>query len=100
MSTVNYTQYLNDLYGTKSTPIKVSTSFHGQMNQIKRLLKNDKTALISSLMEYMVHAGTVPMSFDSDNSNTNKAIVNWQENVNKGLNIDIPRGLRSFTDCK
>jgi len=98
MSTVNYTQYLNDLFNMKSTPIKVSTSFHGQMNQIKRLMKNDKTALISSLTEYMVHAGTVPIYFDDENPNTNKAIVNWQENVNKGLNIDIPRGLRSFTE--
>lgn len=98
MSTVNYTRYLNDLYNLTSTPIKVSTSFHGQMAQINKLFKNDKTALISSLTEYMVHSATVPMSFDADNSNTNKAITNWQQNVNQGLSVDIPRGLRSFTE--
>ena len=100
MASVIQTYYdkLFDLMLSPTGKIRINDTFHGQMNQIERLLKNDKTGLISTLLEYMVHAGTVNIDFNSSNSNLNKLFLNWKENVNADLNLDIPRGLRGFTE--
>jgi len=97
MSTYNYTDVIDSLYSVSSN-IKVKSTFHGQMAQIKKLLANDKTALISSISEYMVHSGTVDINFDATNTNLTKLFAEWKENVNANLSMDIPRGLRSFTE--
>jgi cation transport regulator ChaB len=93
-----YYQKLMDLMFTPTGKIKVSDTFHGQMQQINLLLKNDKTALISSLIEFMVHAASVDINFNTTNISLNKLFEEWKNNVNADLNLDIPRGLRGFTE--
>ena len=94
-------QYYNQLFDLMLSPtgkIKVNDTFHGQMQQINRLLENDQTGLVSTLLEFMVHAGTVDVNFNSDNPKLSKLFDEWKENVNADLNLDIPRGLRGFTE--
>ena len=100
MSTVmeQYYEKLFDLMLSSTGKIKVRKTFHGQMGQIKTLLGNDKTGLISTLIDFMIHASNVDINFNSTNSNINKLLANWKDNVNTNLNIDIPRGLRSFAE--
>lgn len=93
-----YYDRLFDLMLTPTGKIKVRDTFHGQMQQINGLLANDKTGLISTILEYMVHAGTVDVNFNASNSNLTKLFDNWKENLNADLNLDIPRGLRGFTE--
>ena len=93
-----YYQKLFDLMLSPTGKIKVNDTFHGQMQQIERLLANDQTGLVSSLLEFMIHAGTVDIDFNSDNPKLGELFDNWKENVNADLNLDIPRGLRGFTE--
>ena len=100
MSTV-VEQYYNKLFDQMLSPtgkIKVANTFHNQMKQINSLLSNDKTALISTILEYMIHAGTVDINFNASNSNLTKLFESWKNNVNSDLNLDIPSGLRGFTE--
>ncbi len=92
-----YQKYFDLAFSTRGN-IAVSKNFRGQVSQINKILKNDTTAMISSILGYMVEAGTVEINFDTPNTNMNTALTNWKKNVNMGLNIDIPRGLRSFTE--
>lgn len=78
--------------------VAVATDFHGRMTQINNILGNDKTALISTILEFMVGSGTVDININTDNSQLTKALKDWKANVNKNINIDIPKGLRSFTE--
>ena len=78
--------------------IKVRSDFYGQMNQINKVLNNDYTALISSLLEFQIEACNVPLTFDTDNENYTNVFNQWQKDINIDLNIDIPQGLRSFTE--
>jgi len=93
-----YYEKLLNLMFSPSGKIRVDSDFHGQMGQINALLKNDTTALIARIIEFMVQSANVNFSFDSNNANLNKVVTDWAVNVNKGLNIDIPKGLRNFTE--
>ena len=93
-----YYSKLFDLMLTPSGKIRVEDTFHGQMRQINKLLENDKTGLISTLLEFMVHAGTVDINFNASNSKLTELFKDWKDNVNADLNLDIPRGLRGFTE--
>jgi len=94
-------QYYDKLFDIMLSPtgkIKVNDTFHGQMGQINGLLENDKTGLVSTILEFMVHASTVDVNFNTKNDNLTKLFNTWKENVNADLNLDIPRGLRGFTE--
>lgn len=79
-----------------SNQIKVEPTFKGQMGQINQLLKNDRTAIISPILDFMIRAANTTIEFDASRSSLKKLFDDWQKNVNKNLNIDIPKGLRSF----
>ncbi len=100
MSTVmeQYYEKLFDLMLSPTGKIKVNKTFHKQMGQIKTLLGNDKTGLVSTLIDFMIHASNVDITFNSSNPKMNKLLANWKDNVNANLSIDIPRGLRSFAE--
>ena len=94
-----YYQKLFDLFLVNGTrKIEVKSDFHGQMEQINYILNNDPTGLITTVLEYMVHSATIDINFNAKNPKLTKVLTNWKENVNKDLNIDTPRGLRSFTE--
>jgi len=78
--------------------VTVADGFHKRMKQIKELMANDHTAMIVTILDYMNRAGNVPLTFTAPNGNLTNLIENWKNNVNRGLNIDIPRGLRAFTE--
>jgi len=91
-------QTLIDLLYAPAQKIKVETEFHKQVSQVKSILNDDRTSFISSILEFMIHAGNVPINVKTKNTNLDKIYDNWQRNVNTGLNLDIPRGMRSLTE--
>ena len=93
-----YYQKLFDLSLARIMPLNVPKDFHGQMTQIIDLYKNDVTGLVLPVTDYMVHAATVSINVQTENSNLTKIYHQWMKDVNKNLNIDIPEGLRSFTE--
>lgn len=77
--------------------VKVKEDFKGQMAQIKQVTKNDKSGLITTILDFMIHSATVPFTFETGNSNFNNILENWKKNINKDVSPDIPRGIRSLT---
>lgn len=93
-----YYQQLFDALKSPSTRSKVATTFHAQVIQVSRFLKNDVTSMISTIVDFMVQSATVPIKFESKDSKLNTTFTKWQKNVNAEVNIDIPRGFRSLTE--
>lgn len=94
-----YYQKLFDLMlsGTGSK-ISVPRGFHERVRKVDTLLENDYTGIVSTIINFMVQAATVDIDFNTGNSNLDKTLKYWKENVNKNVAIDIPSGLRSFTE--
>jgi cation transport regulator ChaB len=90
-------QFMDTVF-SPSNKIKVATNFKGQMGQIKKMLKNDTTGMISTIQDFMIKSATVDINFEASNANLTNLFTDWSKNVNKGLNIDIPSGLRGFTE--
>lgn len=78
--------------------INVSKEFKGQVTQIDKLLSNDKTGLVSTIVDFMTHSSTVDMKIETKNDTLNTALKNWQtKSLNRNVNIDIPAGLRELS---
>lgn len=93
-----YYQKLLELMLTGSGKIRVPSKFHDQVKAIDVLLKNDKTAIVSTIYEYMVQSASVDINFTSTNEKVNNLFFDLDKNLNSNVNIDIPRGIRSFTE--
>lgn len=93
-----YYQKLLELMLTGSGKISVPKDFHSQIKLIDNLLKNDKSAIVSTIYEFMVNTATVDINFTSKNETMNNLLKDLKENINSNINIDIPRGLRTFTE--
>ena len=93
-----YYNKLMELMFQPSGKIKVADTFHNQMKQINTLLNNDRTGLVSSILDFMIQSGTVDINFNASNKNLTSLFSDWKQNVNADLNLDIPRGLRGFTE--
>ncbi len=78
--------------------ITVKSNFPDQVEQIDLLLGNDKTGLVSTIIDIMVHSSTVDIKIETENETLNKFLQNWQKNIlNRNVNIDIPGGLRALS---
>ena len=93
-----YYNKLMELMFQPSGKIKVASTFHKQMEQINSLLGNDRTGLVSSILDFMIQSGTVDVNFNASNKNLTKLFSEWKQNLNADLSLDIPRGLRGFTE--
>ncbi len=93
-----YYNKILDLALSPSSRINVASTFHGQIKQINKVLDNDATALISTILNFMIGTANVSISFDGNNSGFNKLLLDWTKSINKNVAIDIPQGLRSFTE--
>jgi len=77
--------------------IKIATDFHRQVDQINTISRNDVSSLMVTMINFMVESATVDYRFETGNSNFNEILFNWKKSINKNINNDIPRGLRSVT---
>lgn len=92
-----YEQMFNELL-SPNTKINVGTTFHTQVKQINKLLKNDTSGMVSTIVDFMVQSACVPMHFESKNTTLNNIFNKWSENINDEINNDIPSGFRSFAE--
>lgn len=87
-------QYLKNL----RVNIQVKRTFPAQVKQVDTLLENDKTGIVSTIYDFMVHSATVPMKIETKNESLNKFLQIWQKQLlNRDVNIDIPGGLRALS---
>ena len=97
----NIETYYSDLFNSllsANSNLSVSKNFHAQVKAVDTLLKNDKTAMVSTIVDFMVQSANVPVAFESKNSTLNNIFSSWQEDLNADINRDIPRGFRSFSE--
>ena len=96
-SDLYFKQVMSKLLSSGSR-ISVPKDFHGQMPKINDLLANDYTGIVSTIIEFMVTTGSVPMQFVTDNSNLTAKLNDWANHkLNAGISMDIPRGLKALT---
>lgn len=81
-----------------NSKINVGSGFHNQVKIIDNILGNDVSGMVGTITDFMVQSSCVPMHFESANSTLNNIFSGWQENLNADINIDIPRGFRSFSE--
>lgn len=96
VDTTLWNTFINWAFGVRKK-VKIPSGFKDQVIEINKVLKNDKTGVVSTVFEYMVKSGTVDYKFESNNSNFNKILDEWKKNVNSGFSIDVCPGLRDVT---
>lgn len=89
-------QFMNTLRSFKK--VRVPTDFFEQVDAVDKILKNDRSALIRTLYNFMVNAATVNYEFDTGNTNVDERLKTWKENLNSGISEDIPSGLRALSE--
>jgi hypothetical protein len=78
--------------------IQVAKDFHKQMIQINELLENDYTGIVSTILEFMITTGSVPMNFVTNNQNLSDKLNDWANHkLNAKISKDIPKGLKAFS---
>lgn len=96
-----YTQMIVNYFVNASRSIQkvqVPSDYFGQIDKIDKILKDDKSALIRTLYNFMVNAGTVDYNFETGSKNLDERLSAWKKNLNKDVGIDIPSGLRALSD--
>jgi len=89
---------INRIYNGSGKRIVVPDDFRSRMQQIHTLFDNDYTGIVSTIIDFMVGTGTVPMNFITDNDNLTRTLQNWSvHQLNKDINLDIPKGLEALT---
>lgn len=78
--------------------LRVPDDFHGQMIHVKKLLQQDDTGLIVPILNFQIRAANVDINFDGSSSGLTNLFNDWKQEVNKNVNIDIPRGLKSLSE--
>lgn len=76
---------------------KIPSEYSQKMAMVNELICNDYTGLVTTILEFMIKAGTVDFTFQTTDAKLRKFLEAWQKNVNKGLAVDIQRGLRAVT---
>jgi cation transport regulator ChaB len=85
--------FINKFGATSRVPDRYSE----KMAMITDLYSNDYTGLVSTIMEYMIHSGTVDFTFQTNDAKLRKLLDTWQKQINLGLSVDIQRGLKAVT---
>ena len=83
---------------TKHAKIEIPSDFKSRVDEIDILLDNDYTGVVKTVYDFMVGTATVPFTFVTDNENLSNTLQNWANNqLNRNVNIDVPKGLRNLS---
>lgn len=92
-----WTSVIDSLY-QKHAKIEIPSNFKDRVSMIDILLDNDYTGVIKTIYDFMVGTSTVPFTFVTDNTNLTNGLTNWANNqLNRNINLDTPKGLRDLS---
>jgi len=79
--------------------ITVPMDFDAQMELINNTIyKNDKTGIVSTVLDFMCHSANVPLNIETKNDTLDAKLYEWQKSIlNRDINIGIPRGLKELS---
>lgn len=87
-------QSLRHLRANTTIPL----DFASQMTLVNKLLRNDTTGIVNSVLDFQLNSATVPLKIETKNDALDNALNIWQYSLlNKNLSIDAPRGLRDLS---
>ena len=87
---------LAEIFNNLSSSISVPVNFHSQCSVVKKMLKNDSTGLINSLLQFQINSASVKFTIETDNSELTNKLNKFLDNINVGYNGNIPAGIETI----
>ena len=73
---------LEEIFANLTSAITIPTSFHSQCSVVKKMLKDDSTGLINSLLQFQINSASVNFSIETDSSELSNILNKFLENIN------------------
>ena len=86
---------LLSLYSTEE--VKVSTTFHEQVQDVKDILLSDVSGMVNSLLDFGINAATVDYTIESNNDTLSSVVEKWFADINNSLLGRIPTGIKALS---
>jgi cation transport regulator ChaB len=75
--------------------IKVPTSYHQRVKEVKKLIEVDNTGLATTLTSFQINAATVPINIETQNKQLTKILDAWSQTVNFKMKM-VETGLQGL----
>ena len=92
MSDLNLTELLANLTST----ITIPSTFHSQCSVVKKMLKDDSTGLINSLLSFQINSASVSFNIETDSPELSNILNKFLENINLVYEGKIPAGINTI----
>lgn len=73
--------------------ITVPGEFRTQAREVRKLLRNDNSGIVNSMIDYAIKASLVDYTVQTGNENLTKVFNAWLENINTDLRGRVPTGV-------
>lgn len=83
---------LLSLFQTQS--IKIPSDYRNQVLEVKKLLNNDTSGLVNTILDFAINCALVDYRIETSNENLTQTLNNWLKGINTELRGKIPTGLK------
>ena len=94
-SNVDFALIANLLALGSSSAIRIPTKYRDQVLLTKKLLNNDVSGLVNSILDFSIESALVEYSVEA-NGGTQDLLNNWLNSINASLLGKIPVGIRAL----
>lgn len=82
-----------------SMSITIPKSFHSQVNAIKKMMIDDMSGLVQSLVDFYIDtASSVDYEFHTGNDNLDSILNDWLSSINLDFNGIVPSGVKALAE--
>ncbi len=90
-------QYVNDLMAFfDSDTIKIPPKYRDRILAVKKLLVDDVSGLINTVIDFQITSALVNYQIETDNPNLTKVLNDWLSGINKDLIGKAPTGMEAL----
>lgn len=87
---------LSELLANLTSSITIPSTFHSQCSVVKKMLKDDSTGLINSLLSFQINSASVNFSIETDSPELSNILNKFLENINLVYEGKIPAGINTI----
>jgi len=80
-----------------SNAIVMPDGYYNSVVETKKLLRNDFTGLVNTMLDFAIGTFKTEYVIETGNSNFDKVLNNWLQNINAPLRGKIPVGIKSLS---
>ncbi len=88
--------YLNWAMSMLLKKIIVPSSYHDRVEAVGEMLEDDVSGIVGTLTDFSVQSADVDFSIETGDDKFTQKLKNWLDNINRGYNGKIPRGIRAL----